>query len=569
LARGREAGHRLAWADAYAALSLADQSASLAGGDLELLGSAAYLLGHAEECRQALLRAHQAYLDGGNRRRAARCVFWVAFTLLLEGDLAQAGGWLARTGRLLEHEGQDCAEHGLLLLPVTVHAAGAGDHETARATAARAAEIGARAGDADLFALALHFHGRALVQQGRVRDGLALLDEAMVAVVAGEVWPPVAGNIYCSMIDACQEISDLRRAGEWTAALAVWWGKQPDMITFTGQCLVHRAEILQLRGEWPEAVEETKRACARLAHAADQYATGAALYRQAELYRASGDFAAAEEGYREASRWGREPQPGLALLRLAEGNTTAAEAAIRRVIAETTDRFRRAKLLPAHVEIMLAVGDVPAARDAAGELTEIAGDYDAPAMRAAAGHALGAVLLAEGDARGALVALRHAWRVWRELDAPYEAARARVLIALGCRALGDEDAAALELDGAGRVFVQLGAATDLTRVTALITRTRIDPAAHGLTARELQVLRLLATGKDQPCDRRRTRRGRQDGRPARDEHLHQAGRLLARGGHRLRLRAPAPVAAPCGEHPMPAGQPGWGVLPKRALPAGP
>jgi DNA-binding NarL/FixJ family response regulator len=494
LARGPEAGHRLARADAYTAVSVADQSASLAGADLELLASTAYLLGHSEECRQALQRAHHAYLAGGNRRRAARCVFWVAFTLLLEGDLAQAGGWLARTRRLLEHEQQECAEHGFLLLPVTVQASVAGDYETAEATAARAAEIGARAGDADLFALALHFHGRALVQQGRVREGLALLDEAMVAVVAGEVWPPVAGNIYCSMIDACQEIFDLRRAHEWTAALAAWWEKQPDMITFTGQCLIHRAEILQLHGAWPEAVEETKRACARLAHGADKHATGAALYRQADIYRASGDFTAAEDAFRQASQWGHEPQPGLAMLRLAEGKTDAAEAAIRRVVAETNDRLRRAKLLPAHIEIMLAVGDVPAARDAATEFTEIADDYDTPALRAAAGHALGAVRLAEGDARGALVALRRGWQVWRELDAPYEAARVRVLIALGCRALGDEDSAALELDAARRVFAQLGAGPDLTRVTAL-NRTRIDPAAHGLTARELQVLRLLATGK--------------------------------------------------------------------------
>ena len=332
------------------------------------------------------------------------------------------------------------------------------------------------------------------MKEGRVGQGLALLDESMVAVVAGEVWPPVAGNIYCSMIDACQEISDLRRAHEWTTALALWWGTQPDMITFTGQCLVHRAEILQLRGAWPEAIEETKRACERLSEAADKYATGAALYRQAELHRATGKLAAAGDAYREASQWGQEPQPGLALLRLAEGKTVVAEAAIRRVVAETTDRLRRSKLLPAHVAIMLDVGDVRTARDAARELTEIADDYDTPALRAAADHALGAVLLAEGDARGALVALRRAWQVWRELDAPYEAARVRVLIALGCRALGDDDAAALELDAARRVFVQLGAAPDVSRVDTL-TRRQTDTLAHGLTARELQVLRLLATGK--------------------------------------------------------------------------
>ena len=492
--RGREAGARLAWGDAYRSLSLAGQSGSLAGADLELLAAAAYLLGNADECRQSLQRAHRAYVASGDPRRAARCVFWVAFTLLLEGDLAPAGGWLARANRLLEHEEQDCAEHGLLLLPAVLQASAAGDQEGASSTARRAAEIGARVGDADLLTLALHFQGRALVQSGRVAEGLALLDEAMVAVVAGEVWPPVAGNIYCSMIDACQQISDLRRAHEWTSALTTWWATQPDLVTFTGQCLVHRAELLQLQGAWPEALEESKRACDRFAHAADRYATGAALYRQAEVYRATGDNAAAEDAYRQSSRWGHDPQPGLALLRLAEGKTDAAEAAIRRVVAETNDRLQRAKVLPAHVEVMLAVGDVPAARAAAIELTGIAEEYDTPALRALAGHSLGSVLLAEGDALSALGSLRRAWETWRELEVPYEAARTRMLLALGHRALGDEDSAALELDAAGRVFRELGAAPALNRVTGL-SRQQTGAPAHGLTPRELQVLRLLATGK--------------------------------------------------------------------------
>jgi DNA-binding NarL/FixJ family response regulator len=491
--RGREALRRLAWADAYAELSDADHSTSLAGEDLEDLACAAYLLGYADGCRQALQRAQRAYLEAGNPRRAARCLFWVAFTLLLEGELAQASGWLGRTNRLVEHEQPECAEHGLLLLPAAVQAAMAGDHEAARATAARAAEIGARAGDVDLLALGLHFHGRALLELGRVREGLALLDEAMVAVVADEVWPPVAGNLYCSTIDACQEMSDLRRAGEWTTALTSWWSRQPDMITFTGQCLVHRAEILQMHGAWPAAVEETERARERLAHAADKYATGAVLYRRAEIDRARGDLAAAENGYREASTWGYEPQPGLALLRLAQGNTTAAEAAIRRVLAETTDRLRRAKLLPACVEIMLAADDIPSARASAMELTETARAYGTPALDAAAGHALGAVLLAEGDTRAGLAALRRASRAWRDLDAPYEAARVRVLIALGCRAMGDEDEATLELGAARTVFAELGAARDLTAVDAFIGG-HTQPVAGGLTPRELQVLRLLATG---------------------------------------------------------------------------
>ena len=493
LTRGREAGQRRAWGDAYRSLSLADESSSLAGQDLELLAAAAYLLGRAEECRGALQRAHRAYAAAGEPRRAARCLFWIAFTLLLEGDLAPAGGWLARASRLLEHE-QDCAELGLLLLPDAVMAGAAGDYRASEAAAARAVEIGARAGDADLVTLGLHFQGRALVREGRLGEGLALLDEAMVAVVAGEVWPPVAGNVYCSMIDACQEISDLRRAQEWTATLAAWWATQPDMVTFTGQCLVHRAEIMQLHGDWPAAVEEAKRACERFAHAADQYATGTALYRQAEVYRERGDFAAAEAAYREASQWGLEPQPGLALLWLAQGKTRAAQAAIARVVAETSDRLGRVKVLPAYVEIMLAAADIPAAREAADELVEITHDYDMPALRASAGRALGAVLLAEGEARSALGALRAAWDAWRELDVPYESARARVLIALGCRALGDEASSALELDAARRVFAELGAAADLTAVEHL-TRKQTDAEAHGLTPRELQVLRLLTTGK--------------------------------------------------------------------------
>ncbi len=469
----------------------ADSATPLRGEDLEELACAAYLAGRADECRQHLQRAQQAYLADGNRQRAGRCLFWVAFTLLLEGDLAQAGGWLARTSRLVAQE-PACAEHGLLLLPATVQAGMAGDHETARDTAALAAEIGARVGDADLLALAGHFHGRALLDLGHVREGVALLDEAMVAVVADEVWPPVAGNLYCSTIDACQQMSDHRRASEWTAALEAWWGEQPDMVTFTGQCLLHRAELLQLRGEWSAAVAAIERARDRLAHAADKYTSGAAWYRQAELNRVSGKLAAAEAAYRKASQWGHDPQPGLAMLRLLQGDTAAAGTAVQRAVAETTDRLRRSKLLPALVEIMLAAGDLSAARTAASELTDIAGQYGVPALEAVAGHALGGVLLAEGDARAALIELRRAWLAWRELDAPYEAARARVLIGLACRAVGDSDDATLEWDAARATFERLGAAPDLANLDRLSGAPR---AVGRLTARELQVLRLLTTGK--------------------------------------------------------------------------
>jgi DNA-binding NarL/FixJ family response regulator len=493
LARGREAAERLAWAEAYTALSLTDQSSSLAAEDLELLATAAYLLGRVEDCLGALQRAQQLHAEGGNPRRAARCAFWLTFHYGSRGDLGQASGWFGRANRLLEQERQECAEHGYLLISAAYQQLMAGGYAEARETLAQAAGIGARVGDADLVAFALYLQGRALVWEGRVSEGLALLDEAMVAVVAGEISPLVAGTVYCGMIELCQEVAELRRAQEWTEALTAWWGKQPAMVTFTGQCLVHRAEILQLHGAWPEAVQEAKRALERFARAADQYATGAACYQQAELYRLSGDITAAEDAYQQASRWGRQPQPGLALLRLAQGKTEVAAAASRRVVGETSETFRRAKLLPAHVEIMLAVGDLQAAGDAAAELTQTADAYGTPAMRAMADHARGAVLLTGGDAQAALVALRAAWQAWQELQAPYEAARVRVLVGLACRKLGDEEAAVMELDAASSVFARLGATPDLARLEALAHRDAAAKA-HGLTARELQVLRLLATG---------------------------------------------------------------------------
>jgi DNA-binding CsgD family transcriptional regulator len=494
LGRGRGAAERLAWADAYTALSLADRSSSsLMAEDLELLATAAYLLGHMEDCLGALQRAQQLHAEGGDPRRAARCAFWLTFHYGSRGDLAQASGWFGRANRLLEHERQECAEHGYLLVSAAYPRLMAGDHAEAREALAQAAGIGARTGDPDLVAFALCLQGRALVWEGRVGEGLALLDEAMVAVVAGEISPVVAGTVYCGVIELCQEVAELRRAQEWTEALTAWWGEQPDMVTFTGQCLVHRAEILQLHGAWPEAVQEAERALERFTRAADQYATGAAWYQQAELHRLSGDFTAAEDAYQQASRWGRQPQPGLALLRLAQGRTEVAAAASRRVVGETSETFRRAKLLPAHVEIMLTAGDLLAARDAAAELAQIADAYDTPALRAMADHARGAVLLAGGDAQAALVTLRAAWQVWRELQAPHEAARVRLLIGLACRKLGDEEAATMELDAARGVFAQLGATPNLARLEALAHRDAAAKA-HGLTARELQVLRLLATG---------------------------------------------------------------------------
>jgi DNA-binding NarL/FixJ family response regulator len=257
--------------------------------------------------------------------------------------------------------------------------------------------------------------------------------------------------------------------------------------------LVFRAEIMQLHGAWSDAVEEAQRACDWLSRPPGP-ATGSAFYQRAELHRLRGEFAKGEQAYRQASQFGHTPQPGLALLRLAQGQLEAAAAAIRRAVEEAQDRLSRAKLLPPHVEIMLAVGDVAAARAAGDELTVVAADLEAPLLRAAAAQATGAVLLTEGDARAAVEALRRAWTAWQELEAPFDAARVRVLIGLAYRALGDRDTAAMELDAARWVFRQLGATPDVIRVEALL-REAAPPAVGGLTAREVEVLRFVAAGK--------------------------------------------------------------------------
>jgi len=493
LERGRECHGRRAWAAAYTSLERADRAAALAADDLELLATCAYLIGRDEEYLALLERAHRAFAEAGAGVRAARCAFWIGFRLLFRGELGRATGWLARAQRLLEREPGECAEHGYLLLPVAQQQLDAGDHDAAHASATRAVELGERFGDPDLTACALHLQGVIRMQQGRVEQGLLRLDEAMVAVSAGELSPIMAGLIYCNAIDNCQQVYALGRAREWTSALARWCDDQPEMLAFSGVCRVHRAEVLQLRGAWPDAIEEARRAGERC-RGLNRQGTAAAFYQEGEVHRLRGEFALAEQAYRSASQSGLDPQPGLSLLRAAQGQTEAGMAAIRRVLGATSERLSRARLLPAYIELALLAGERQAAREGCRELSQIATDFGGDVLGALADAATGAVDLAEGHAQTALGSLRRAGQAWQRIDAPYPAARVRELIARACRELGDGDGATLELEAARTVYAQLGAAPDLARIDAPAGDAPPQPR-HGLTARELEVLRLLAAGK--------------------------------------------------------------------------
>jgi DNA-binding CsgD family transcriptional regulator len=489
--QGRSAFRENRWTDAFQHLRDADQRGGLPAADLEQLATAEILTGHTAAGVESLTRAHEEYLVVGDLVGAARCAVWIVMHLTNAGEMARAAGWLARGQKLVNELPEPDPVQGFMLVPVALGKLYGGDPEGARQVFSRVAEFGQRFQDKDLSALALLGTGQAALMLGRAEEGLRMFDEVMVAVTSGELSAVPSGIIYCAVIGNCQLTLDLQRALEWTTELDRWCTARPDMMAFSGQCQAHRAELFRLHGAWTEALAAAAIAQERSAKG-DSWALYGGYYQQGEVQRLTGDLEGARESYRRAADSGYEPQPGLALLSLARGETNEAQAMIRRA-AGVADTATRRHLLPALVEIELAVPDVGAARHGGDELAAFAAEFPRPMVQAVASQADGAVRLAEGDPAGASQALRRAWHLWLELGVPHEAACCRVLIGRACRDLGDEASALMEFEAAHAEFLELRAAPAAAWAASLM-RKGTAGAAGPLTPREAEVLRLVASG---------------------------------------------------------------------------
>jgi DNA-binding CsgD family transcriptional regulator len=493
LERAHAAFASRAWIAAAAAYAAADTAQPLPPRELGQAGLAAHLGGDDEASATLMGRAHQAALDGGDPDFAAYMAFWLGMNMLNHGEFAVGVGWLARAQRVVEEHRLDSVVSGYLLVPQALRALDEGDAADAFASFGKAAAYADRFDDADLRTMSRLGRGQSLIALGEVERGVGFLDDAMLAVTAGEVSTVVTGIVYCASIETFHRIYDLRRAQGWTEALMRWRDEQPDLAAFRGRCLVYRAELLRIHGDWTSATSEVRLAEELLLRPPPEPAAGEAFYLQAELCRLRGDLEAAESAYRAGLEWGRRAEPGLALLRVAQGRSDAGLTMLARAIDETPPGFDRAPLLDAIVAIASATGDAPRARAAADEILALARTAEVPLLDAVAARADGAAHLAAGEPRQALQAFRRARDLWRDLDAPYDAARVREGIGLACRALGDEESATIELEGARDTFERLGAAPDVDRLRAILGTEA--PSAGGLSAREVEVLRHLARGQ--------------------------------------------------------------------------
>ncbi|MPY77581.1 MAG: hypothetical protein GEV04_03610 [Actinophytocola sp.] len=450
--------------------------------DLSRFGDAAWWLGRINETLTVSERAYHAHLAEGGTRAAAMSAMELAFLRFLRAEESLGGAWLATARRLLTDD-IDCVEHAYLRYFLEVEAAvETQDVERVAATARDIRALADQYGDACLAAMATVAEGRARITLGDVAAGLALLDEAMAVVLTDELPPGWTGNIYCNVIATCHELVDLRRMRSWTESLEEWCGAMPAAVVFSGICRVHRAQLMQTRGDWTRSESEARRVCDDLADLT-VFTTANAHYVVGDSLRLRGEFDAAERAYLRAHELARDPQPGMSLLRLAQGRPDVAARSIHAALAATGAPLARAPLCFAAVEIDLAAGEP--GRVAADELDDLARRYPSPGLRAMALHARGAVLLGEGRPADALLALRQACTSWLRLDAPYECARVRLLLADAYAVLDDLDASARERNAAEAVLTRLGAPPPTTT----------HDVPDGLSAREVEVLALVAHGK--------------------------------------------------------------------------
>jgi ATP/maltotriose-dependent transcriptional regulator MalT len=483
---GRAAFARWAWSEARVQLAA---SPDLGVDDLDRLAIASKLVGADDDSVAAWERAHLLVLDS-DPDRAATFAAWLGLSFLLRGEVAHAGGWLARGERLVEESGGRGSAGGLLRVPRFLEALGGHDVAAASGLAAEILAVGRASEDGDVVAFGLLCSGEAALADGDVAAAMKRFDEVMLAVSPGTVSPITTGIAYCAVIEACMKAFDVRRAAEWTDTLAEWCAAQPDLVPFRGQCLVHRCQVLQARGAWSEALAEAGRARALLSDPVHP-ALGSAWYQEAELCRLHGELDAAERAYVAAGQHGREPAPGLALLRLDQGDVAAAHAAIDRMLAERSDPLGRAELLAAAVQIRIAARDLPSAAAAADELAATAASLGMALLGAAASRAAGSVALEAGDLASALRQLRAACEQYQELRMPYEVACTRMELARACQGLGDEASATLELEWAGAALQTLGLSPGPSRTTGSSSQA---PRHDVLTEREQEVLQLVATG---------------------------------------------------------------------------
>lgn len=473
LEAGREAAERGAWPEAYELLIAADKNGTLTGSDLELLSHAAMWTGHLTASIEYAERAYARYSDASEMEKAAMVALALAAEYRNKLQLSASQGWHQRAARLLESI-EESPAHGFLALQKSMIASSRGGYDEALEHIQAALDIATRHHDRDLLAQATLREGVARVNRGDVDQGLALIDEVTAAAIAGELDPLSTAIIYCNAIDACRDLGDYSRAGEWEQT-ATRWCERMAIAGFPGMCRVDRAELMRLRGAWNDADQELQRATEELADFNPRVA-GQAFYEIGEIRLRMGDLEAAEQAFNQARDMARDPEPGLSLLRLAQGKVDAASRSIKRALEEESlVRLDRARLLPAQVEIALVAGDVKTARAAAEEIDAIANDYKisdrtTPALEASAQMAWGAVRLAEQDTEGAVTCLRRAVKLWQEVDHPYEGAKTRFLLAGAYREQGDEDGAKSELQAAQSAFERLGARLDAQRTDARLTK---------------------------------------------------------------------------------------------------